>query len=118
DFVMETDAMIGRVLDALQQSGVADNTLVIFSSDNGCAPYVGVTSAHEVGAVAELEAKGHFPSAQFRGYKSDAWDGGHRVPLIARWPGVVKPGTRCGQLVCEMDLMATCADILREKLPA
>jgi len=108
DFVMETDAMVGRVLEAIEQNGVMDNTLVIMSSDNGCAPYIG---------VAELEKNGHYPSARFRGYKADAWDGGHRIPFIARWPGVVKPGSICGQMVCQMDLMATCADILGAKLP-
>ena len=65
----------------------------------------------------ELEKKGHFPSAQFRGYKSDVWDGGHRVPFIVRWPAVVKPGSTCAQLVCQMDLMATCAEITGAKLP-
>jgi arylsulfatase A len=107
DFVMETDAMVGRVLNALEKSGVADNTLVIFSSDNGCAQYI----------VPDLEKKGHFPSARFRGYKSDAWDGGHRVPFIVRWPGVVKPGSTCNQLACQMDLMATLAEITGATIP-
>lgn len=108
DFVMETDAVVGRVLDALDQAGVADNTLVIFAGDNGCAHYIGVP---------ELEAMGHYPSAGYRGYKSDAWDGGHRIPLIVRWPGVVAPGGTCGQTVCLSDLMATCADLLDAPLP-
>lgn len=108
DFIMETDAEIGRVLDALEKNGVAGNTLVILSSDNGRDPAVDWENH---------VAHGHFPSGPFRGCKSTIWDGGHRLPFIARWPGVVKPGTRCGQLVCEMDLMATCADILNAKLP-
>ncbi|MCE5277379.1 MAG: sulfatase-like hydrolase/transferase [Planctomycetaceae bacterium] len=108
DFVMETDAIVGRVLDALEQSGAADNTIVMFASDNGCAPYIGVP---------EMEAKGHFPSAQYRGYKADAWDGGHRIPFIARWPGVVKPGRTCDQTVCLSDLMATCSQITAQPLP-
>jgi arylsulfatase A len=108
DLVMETDANVGRVLQALEDNGVADNTLVIFTSDNGCAHYVG---------AAELEAKGHFPSAQFRGYKSDAWDGGHRVPFIARWPKQIRAGTACSQLTCLTDLMATCADVLGVQVP-
>jgi arylsulfatase A-like enzyme len=61
---------------------------------------------------------GHFPSGPLRGYKSDAWEGGHRVPFVARWPGVVKPGTTCGQLVLHADFIATIADILGTKLPA
>jgi arylsulfatase A-like enzyme len=108
DFVMETDATIGRVLDALAKSGAANDTLVIFTSDNGCAPYIG---------AADMEQRGHFPSGPLRGYKSDAWEGGHRVPFIVRWPGVVKPGSVCGQLVQQADLLATCAAILELELP-
>ena len=108
DFVMQTDATIGRVLQALEQSGAAENTLVVFTSDNGCAPYVG---------AAELEKNGHFPSGPLRGYKADAWEGGHRVPFIVRWPGNVKPDTRCDALVAQADLMATLAETLDAKLP-
>ncbi len=108
DFVMETDAAIGRVLDAIAQSGAADRTLLVLTSDNGCAPYIGAK---------EMEAKGHFPSGPLRGYKSDAWEGGHRVPFVVRWPGVVKPGSVCGQLVHHADLIATFADALGVKLP-
>jgi len=108
DFVMETDAIVGRILDTLQKSGAAEHTLVIFTSDNGCTPIIG---------VAELEKKGHFPSGPFRGYKFDAWEGGHRIPFIVRWPGVAKPASICGQLVQQADLMATIADILDTKLP-
>jgi arylsulfatase A len=107
DFVMETDAMVGRVLDALEQSGCAGNTLVIFTSDNGCAGY----------NIPPLMAKGHYPSAQFRGCKAQIWDGGHHIPFILRWPGVVKPGSTCHQLACQMDLMATCAEITGTKIP-
>jgi arylsulfatase A-like enzyme len=67
--------------------------------------------------VGNLEKQGHFPSANLRGYKADIWDGGHRIPFIARWPGVVKPASACGQLTCLTDLMATCADILGARLP-
>ena len=117
DFVMETDAMVGRVMEAVEQSGIADNTLVIFASDNGCTPAVGVTDHIGDGAVVQLEKRGHFPSAQFRGYKADVWDGGHRIPFIARWPGVIKPGSTCRQLACQMDLMATCAEITGANIP-
>ncbi len=109
DFVMETDAVVGRVLAALEKSGAAANTLVIFTSDNGCAPYID---------VAGLEAKGHFPSGPLRGYKADAWEGGHRVPFIVRWPGHVKSGSVSDQLVQQSDLMATFAAVLGTKLPA
>lgn len=108
DLVMETDDIFGKVLDSLKKNGLTDDTLVLFASDNGCAHYIGAK---------EMESQGHFPSARYRGYKSDAWDGGHRIPHIVRWPGVVKPGTVSDQLVCLSDLMATCADILGESLP-
>jgi arylsulfatase A-like enzyme len=108
DFVMETDWALGEVLKALDRSGVAKDTIVIFTSDNGCSPAAGVR---------DLEAKGHFPSQAFRGYKADIWDGGHRVPFIVRWPAVVKPGGTCGRLVSLTDLMATAADLLGAKLP-
>ena len=100
--------MVGRVLDAIDDSGAADRTLVLFTSDNGCAPYIG---------VADLEQQGHFPSGPLRGYKSDAWEGGHRVPFIVRWPGVVEPGSVCDRLVHQADVMATFADIVGQPLP-
>lgn len=108
DFVMQTDALIGRVLDALEKSGVAGKTLVIFTSDNGCAPYIGAEA---------MEKMGHFPSGPLRGYKGSAWEGGHRVPFIVRWPGVTKEGSVCSQLVQQADLIATLADVLGTKLP-
>jgi arylsulfatase A len=64
-----------------------------------------------------LEAAGHFPSGAFRGYKADIWEGGHRVPFIVRWPGQVKAGTRSDQTICLTDLMATCAEVVKAKLP-
>lgn len=108
DLVIETDDVFGRVLDSLERHGVAGNTLVIFASDNGCAHYIGAK---------EMEAQGHFPSGPFRGYKSDAWDGGHRIPCLARWPGVIEPRSECRDLVCLSDLMATCAEIVGAELP-
>ena len=108
DFVMETDAVVGQVLKAIAKSGEADRTLVLFTSDNGCAPYIG---------AANLEKKGHHPSGPLRGYKSDVWEGGHRVAFIVRWPGVVKPNSVCKQLVQQVDIMATCAGIIETDLP-
>ena len=102
DFVMETDAIVGQVVDALDQAGLAGSTLVLFTSDNGCAPYIGVS---------KLQEQGHYPSGPLRGYKADAWEGGHRVPFIVRWPGQVEPGSVCHQLVHQADLMATLADV-------
>lgn len=108
DLVVETDDVFGRVLSSLSRYGVEEDTIVIFTSDNGCAPYIGVE---------DLEAQGHYPSAWYRGYKSDAWDGGHRIPLIVRWPGVVRPGSSSGRLVCLTDLFATCAEIVDAAVP-
>ena len=99
------------VLEALvKKSGATDrDTLVVFTSDNGCAPYIGAS---------DLEKMGHYPSGPLRGYKSDAWEGGHRVPFIVRWPGVVKPASVCDQLVHQADLLATFAEISwRQSLP-
>lgn len=108
DFVMETDAMIGRVLAALDKAGVADRTLVLLTSDNGFEGGLGVEA---------LEAKGHYPSGPLRGYKRSAHEGGHRVPFIVRWPGVVSAGKVSDRLVHQADLLATLADILGVKLP-
>lgn len=108
DFVMQVDAAVGQILASLESNGLADHTLVIFTSDNGCSP---------VAKYPELLAKGHDPSAGFRGTKADIFEGGHRVPLIVRWPGNVKPGTVSDQLVCLTDLFATCAEILGTHLP-
>lgn len=107
DFVMETDDVVGRVLDALQQSGVADKTLVLFTSDNGKATYTG---------AAALEQQGHYSSGPLRGYKTSVYEGGHRVPFVVRWPGIVKPGTVCDQLVHQADVIATVAQVLGAKL--
>ncbi|HPU05153.1 MAG TPA: arylsulfatase [Thermogutta sp.] len=108
DFVMETDAMVGRVLDTLDEIGVTDKTLVIFTSDNGKARYTGAEA---------LEKMGHFSSGPFRDYKASVYEGGHRVPFIVRWPKVVPPGSVCIQLVHQADLFATLAEILEVPIP-
>jgi len=108
DLVMETDAVVGRVLDSLEHAGLTEDTLVIFTSDNGCASYIGVPP---------LEAQGHFPSGPFRDYKASVYEGGHRVPFVIRWPQAITPGTVCSQLVHQADVMATLADIFQVPLP-
>jgi arylsulfatase A-like enzyme len=108
DFVMQTDWALGQVLDALEKEGIRNNTLIIFTSDNGCS---------KAANIKELQSKGHYPSAEFRGSKSDLWDGGHRIPFIVRWPATVAPGSTCSQLFCLTDLMATCADLVGTQLP-
>jgi arylsulfatase A-like enzyme len=108
DFVMQTDATVGAVLDALEEQGLAANTLVIVTSDNGCSPEA---------KFHELVAKGHNPSHVFRGHKADIFEGGHRVPFLVRWPARVKAGTTSDQLICQTDFFATCAAILGKELP-
>lgn len=109
DYVMETDWAVGQVMHALDSLGIADNTLVVFSSDNGFAPYVLKTY--------NTEALGHYPSYIFRGYKSDIWEGGHRVPTVIRWPGHVKAGSVSDHLISLTDFMATAAELLGKELP-
>ncbi len=108
DFVMQTDATIGAVLDALEKGGLAENTLVIMTSDNGCSP-----SAN----FPELKEHGHNPSHVFRGHKADVFDGGHRVPFLVQWPAQIKAGGKSDQIICLTDFMRTVADIIDVKLP-
>ncbi|MDA7916124.1 arylsulfatase [Verrucomicrobia bacterium] len=103
DFVMQVDWTVGQVMGALKKAGISKNTLVIFTSDNGCSPQA---------KFSELASKGHFPSQHFRGHKADIFEGGHRVPFITHWPARVKGGTFSEQTICLTDLYATCADIL------
>ena len=108
DFCVQVDAVVGQVAAALERNGVADNTILVFTSDNGCSP---------MADFAELGAAGHNPSYVFRGHKADIYEGGHRIPLIVRWPEGIAPGRVCEEPVCLCDLLATCAGILGERLP-
>jgi arylsulfatase A-like enzyme len=109
DFVMETDEAAGRVIAALDSLGLSENTLVIFTADNGHSHYTGWEG---------LVAAGHRPSGPYRGHKGDIWEGGHRVPLVVRWPaGGVGAGSTSDHPVVLNDLYATVADILDEQLP-
>jgi arylsulfatase A-like enzyme len=108
DYVMETDAFVGTIIDAVDAAGLAENTLLIVTSDNGCSKAARIT---------DLEKKGHFPSAQFRGSKADLWDGGHRVPFIVRWPKVVEAGSQSDALICLTDLLATAAECSGAEVP-
>lgn len=104
DFVMETDHVVGRVIKALQENGIAENTLVFFTSDNGCS--------FPAAKGQQLEQEfGHYPSANFRGAKSDIWEGGHRIPFIASWPGTIKANSQSDELICLTNLMATSAEL-------
>lgn len=114
DFVCEVDWVVGEVLGALKRAGMFDDTLVMFASDNGPE---GPTK-DDIGAYARVQKHQHYSMGQYRGIKRDVWEGGHRVPFVAQWPGVVPAGARCDQLVCLGDLFATCCDMLGIALPA
>ena len=109
DFVMETDNTVVEILNALDQTGMSENTIVFFTTDNGCSPQANYK---------ELLSKGHDPSYSLRGHKADAWDGGHRVPYVVRWPKKIKPGQVSDELICHNNLFATCAEILGVEIPA
>lgn len=102
DFVLMVDDMVGKVMAALEESGIAENTILVFSSDNGCSPEADFE---------ELEAKGHDPSYIYRGHKADLFEGGHRVPCLVRWPGNVRHHI-VNQTICLTDFYATFASIV------
>ncbi len=108
DFVMATDDSVGQILNTIDELGISTNTIVFFASDNGCSPSADYKT---------LLSKGHNPSYKYRGTKADIFEGGHRIPLIVKWKGKIKPGERYDETVCLVDFMATCADLLKIKLP-
>ncbi len=107
DFVVETDDACGKILSALEESGQAENTIVVFSADNGPEKY----------AYARDEKFDHWSPGLLRGLKRDIYEGGHRVPFIIRWPGVTKPAETSDALVSQIDLMGTFAAALGVELP-
>jgi len=107
DFMLQIDDYMGQLVVTLEKKGITDNTLVIFTSDNGCSPEADFKL---------LGAKGHNPSYIYRGHKTDIYEGGHRVPFIAKWPKVIAKGKTTDQLICSTDLMATCSDIVNYNL--
>ena len=107
DFVLMVDHAVGQIQKALIDNGLDQNTLIIFTADNGCAPYAGTTF---------MEKAGHFSSNGRRGYKADIYEGGHRVPFIAKWPSRIKANTKSEETICLTDFFATCASIQGQKL--
>ena len=107
DFVAQTDAAIGAVIAALTTAGIADDTLVIVASDNGPAPAAG---------IADLLTLGHDAAGGWRGAKHTLYEGGHRVPFIVRWPGVVAPGGVTTRTITTTDVMRTLADVVGARL--
>jgi arylsulfatase A-like enzyme len=108
DLVHQIDWTVGQILDALDRTGTANNTLVIFTSDNG----------PEWPAYDRARDQKHYSMGDWRGIKRDLWEGGHRVPFLVRWPGHVKAASVSNEVVSHVDLMATLAAILGDTLPA
>ena len=102
DFVLQVDGFVGKLDKLLHDKGIADDTILIFTSDNGCSP---------VADYPTLISKGHNPSYIYRGWKGDIWEGGHRIPFIVRWPGKIPAGSSSDALTCLVDMFATVADI-------
>jgi arylsulfatase A-like enzyme len=123
DFVMETDWSVGQIVQAVEQAGIADNTLIVLTADNGCSPAarIGFKDKKKIvfrtGQPVNENPDVHYPSDIYRGHKADIYEGGHRVPFIARWDGMVKPGSVSDQTICLVDLYATCAAIVGAKIP-
>ncbi len=119
DFVMETDWAVGQVVKAVDDAGLSENTLIIVTADNGCSPAARTGSRQLVfnGAKKQpIKPNKHYPCDIYRGHKADIYEGGHRVPFIARWKGKVVAGSKCDDTVCLTDLYATCAELLGKKL--
>jgi arylsulfatase A len=108
DFVCEMDWVVGQVMDALDRTGLGESTIVVFTSDNGPED----ESAEDEGAYLRTASSGHFSMGELRGIKRDAWEGGHRVPLLISWPGQIPEGSRCDEIVSLGDFYATCADVI------
>jgi arylsulfatase A len=113
DFVAQVDSVVGDVLAALARTGLANNTLVIFTSDNG-------PECVEIGpgAYERIRRYGHYSMDGLRGVKRDTWEGGHRVAFLARWPGHIPAGATSAETICHVDLMATSAALVGAKLPS
>jgi arylsulfatase A-like enzyme len=107
DFCLMVDKLVGDVREAISSSGISENTILIFTSDNGCSPEADFE---------ELKECGHNPSYVFRGHKADIYEGGHRIPLIIEWPKIISGGEECSEIVCLSDFIATVAEILNIKL--
>ena len=124
DFVMETDDCIGAVLDALEKTGMADNTLVLFTSDNGGLFHDWTPKEKDDLKNYKPKARGlytkqfgHQSNAHLRGTKADIWEGGHRVPFLIQWPNRVKPDKVCDEPIELTDVFATIAEIVDGSIP-
>jgi len=138
DKVVELDNIVGKLMSALKAYGCQDNTLVIFTSDNGAMPgdpegalrhyarndwgkrwdAAGLLKRKNEGSFKGWLTYGHKVNGPYLGYKTTIYEGGHRVPFIVRWPGVVPAGRVSDEIICTVDIMATVANVLRVDLPA
>lgn len=109
DFLIQTDSAIGEIMRALKETKQVENTVVIFTCDNGTS---------DKAKFAELDAAGVHLNVNWRGWKADAYEGGHRVPFTVRWPGQIEPGSQSEQTITVADIMATCAGVIGHELPA
>lgn len=107
DFCMDVDDTVGQIIAAVEAMGETENTLIVFTADNGVSPQA---------KLEPMEAKGHYSSYVYRGTKGTLYEGGHRVPFIVKWPKSVKQNTQSDYLMCTTDLLATAADIFEDKL--
>lgn len=122
DFVMQVDSVVGRVLDALDESDLANETVVMVTSDNGSYMYRETDAgqpAHVKDPSQQAYYQGdHTANGPWRGTKADIWEGGHRVPFFARWPGKIAAGSTCDQPICHVDLFATAGTLAKKSLPS
>ncbi len=119
DFVMQVDAAVGQVLGALDETGLTESTLVIYTSDNGSFMYRRDEHPDHVAdeTVQAYRPEHHTANEELRGTKADIWEGGHRVPFLARWPKKIQPGSQYDRPICQVDLFATCAELAGAELP-
>ena len=121
DFIVQVDAAVGDVMSALEQAGVDDNTLLIFTSDNGSfmSRRDGLHDMDHTdnSTIQAYRAGNHTANHVYRGTKADIWEGGHRVPFFARWPGEIEPGSTREEVISLTDVFATVAEIVGKELP-
>ena len=121
DFVVQVDWTVGQVLKAIDDAGIRDDTLVIYSSDNGSFMYRrdDLEADHAKDrTVQAYRSDSHTANHVFRGTKGDIWEAGHHVPFFVRWPGKIKPDSRSPETICLTDFFATAAEIVGDQLPA
>ncbi len=114
DFVQETDWAVSEIIKAVSDAHIEDNTIIIFTSDNGSPGQDGTAMSGQMNSVMKYD---HFPNHPFRGMKTDLWEGGHHVPFIVKWPGKIKPNSTSSETICHTDFLATCADLLSAVIP-